>query len=154
MLIKIVSVQRHPQKEILVLEQDYLKRLERLNKTKVITLRPKSDAEEKHMTVREEEKLIQKELADDDKLVVLEEQGREFSTKDLAQFLDHHRRSGTKSLTFLVGGPQGISEGLKSRAGFRWSLSKLTLPHRLVRLILLEALYRSFDVLGGGPYHK
>lgn len=154
MHLKIISIQRHPQKEIQSLEENYLKRLLSMIQVDLITIRPKTTADEKEKTLREEEKLIQRELANDENLVALDSKGKEFSTPELSHLLDKNMKMGTKSLVFLIGGPQGISENLMAKAKVRWSLSKLTFPHRLVRLIILEALYRSMDLLKGGPYHK
>ncbi len=154
MKIKIISLQRHPQKEIEVLESEYLMRLKGMLPVEIVNIRPKSIAEEKEKTLKEEEKLIQKEISKDDHLAVLEAEGKELSTPDLSAFLDKHMRMGTKSLAFLIGGPQGISDAIMKKAILRWSLSKLTFPHRLVRLLIIEALYRSMDYLKGGPYHK
>ncbi|MBI4971605.1 MAG: 23S rRNA (pseudouridine(1915)-N(3))-methyltransferase RlmH [Candidatus Omnitrophica bacterium] len=154
MQIKIISLQRHPQQEIEMLEREYLKRLSVMAKVEVVNIRPKTDARDKAKTLREEEKLIQKILAGDENLVVLDAAGKEMTTPDLSEFLDKHMKSGTKKLTFLIGGPQGLSPALVKRAGLCWALSKLTFPHRLVRLMIIEALYRAMDVVKGGNYHK
>lgn len=154
MKLKIISLQRHPQKEIGILEEAYLNRLRAVTKIEVVNIRPKAEASDKEKTLREEEKLIQKELGEDENLVVLAPEGKEFSTPELAQFLGKKMRQGTKSLVFLIGGPQGVSSKIMERAQLRWSLSRLTFPHRLARLVVIEALYRSMDLLKGGPYHK
>ena len=154
MKIKIISVQRNPQKEIENLEGEFLKRLRSMTKLDLVTIRPKMDANDRDKTLREEEKLIQKELNNNETLVVLDDEGKEFSTPEFSHFLNDHMKKGTKSLAFLIGGPVGISDNLLKQAHFKWSLSRLTFPHRLVRLIVLEALYRGFDLLKGGPYHK
>ena len=154
MKLKIISIQRHPQKEIQTLEEEYLKRLQAMIKVELVTIRPKTSADQKEKTLRDEEKLIQRELTNDENLVVLDPEGKEYTTPELSEILDKNMKVGTKSLAFLIGGPQGISSHLMAKAKIHWSLSKLTFPHRLVRLIVLEALYRGMDILKGGPYHK
>ena len=154
MRIKIISLQRHPQKEVEALENEYLKRLNAMTKVELINIRPKADAHDKEKTLREEEKLIQKALDGDENLVVLDVEGKELTSADLSVFLDKHMKSGTKALTFLIGGPQGLSPDLIKKAKLRWSLSKLTFPHRIVRLLIVEAIYRAMDILKGGNYHK
>jgi len=154
MRIKIISLQRHPQKEVEALEKEYLKRLNGMTKVEMINIRPKADAHDKEKTLREEEKLIQKALAGDENLVVLDVEGKELTSPDLSGFLDKNMKLGTKSLTFLIGGPQGLSPDLVKKAKLRWSLSKLTFPHRIVRLLIIEAIYRAMDILKGGNYHK
>ena len=154
MRIKIISLQRHPQKEVEALEKEYLKRLNAMTKVELVNIRPKADAHDKEKTLREEEKLIQKALAGDENLVVLDVEGKELTSPDLSGFLEKNMKLGTKSLTFLIGGPQGLSPDLVKKAKLRWSLSKLTFPHRIVRLLIIEAIYRAMDILKGGNYHK
>ncbi len=154
MNVKIISVQRHSQKEVEALEQDYFRRLERFLKCEIVTIRPKTDARNKERTLEQEEKLILKELDSNSLLIVLDERGKQKSSKDLSSYFEDQMQRGTKNLCFLIGGPQGVSDSLKKKADWVWALSELTLPHRLVRLFLIEALYRSFDMINEGPYHK
>ena len=86
-------------------------------------------------------------------LVALQVGGKSFSTEQLAQFLQQRARDG-RSVAFCIGGPDGIAPALDSRADLRWSLSALTLPHALVRVIVAEALYRAVSVIKQHPYHR
>jgi 23S rRNA (pseudouridine1915-N3)-methyltransferase len=92
-------------------------------------------------------------LAPREHVVALDEQGKEFSTMELAQWLEQRRRSGL-DLCFVIGGPDGIAEAVFERCQQRWSLSRLTLPHGLVRVLLAEQIYRATTVLAGHPYHR
>jgi len=85
--------------------------------------------------------------------VVLEESGSLWSTEDLARQLKDCRES-SRDLCLLVGGPDGLSDACRARADHSWSLSRLTLPHMLVRIIVAEQLYRAWTVLAGHPYHR
>jgi 23S rRNA (pseudouridine1915-N3)-methyltransferase len=88
-----------------------------------------------------------------DYVVALEVQGRSMSTPELAQWLAE-RMAGGRDLALLVGGPEGLDPRLSSQADFRWSLSPLTWPHGLVRILVAEQLYRAHSLLQGHPYHR
>jgi 23S rRNA (pseudouridine1915-N3)-methyltransferase len=92
-------------------------------------------------------------IADGDYVVALEVGGRAMSTPELARWLSS-RMAGGRNLALLVGGPDGLDAGLSSRADFRWSLSPLTWPHGLVRVMVAEQLYRAHSLLLGHPYHR
>jgi 23S rRNA (pseudouridine1915-N3)-methyltransferase len=86
-------------------------------------------------------------------VVALLENGKAWSTKDLAAKLENWMQRGAP-IAFLVGGPDGLSEACVARANERWSLSALTLPHGLVRVVVAEALYRAWSLLENHPYHR
>src|SRR5215472_16432936 len=88
-----------------------------------------------------------------DYLVALDERGKEFSSPDLAKFIAERAGEGTKKLIFLIGGAYGLDESILQKANHRWSLSKLTFPHQLVRLLLTEQLYRACTILRNEKYH-
>jgi 23S rRNA (pseudouridine1915-N3)-methyltransferase len=88
-----------------------------------------------------------------DYVVALEVTGRAMTTPELAKWLGE-RRAGGRDLAFLIGGPDGLDAALAARADFRWSLSPLTFPHALVRVMVAEQLYRAQSLLQGHPYHR
>ncbi len=88
-----------------------------------------------------------------DILVALDENGIQMSSEQLAGFIQSKGNESTKRIVFLIGGAYGLSEEVLERANFKWSLSKLTFPHQLVRLILAEQLYRAFTILKNEKYH-
>jgi 23S rRNA (pseudouridine1915-N3)-methyltransferase len=92
-------------------------------------------------------------LSKDDYLVALDERGKAFSSEGLAQFIQGRANEGLKNLVFLIGGAYGLDEAVLRRADHRWSLSQLTLPHQLVRLLLAEQLYRACTILRNEKYH-
>ncbi|KXS37430.1 23S rRNA (pseudouridine(1915)-N(3))-methyltransferase RlmH [Modicisalibacter tunisiensis] len=92
-------------------------------------------------------------LRGDELTVALEVGGKAWSTEWLAREADDWRHSG-RDVALLVGGPDGLEPGLSAAADQRWSLSALTLPHPMVRLILAEQLYRAWTLLVGHPYHR
>jgi 23S rRNA (pseudouridine1915-N3)-methyltransferase len=86
-------------------------------------------------------------------VVVLDERGRELTTRELATWLEERRKDG-RDLAFIIGGPDGLSLKVQARADWTLSLSRLTLPHALARVLLLEQLYRAHTVLANHPYHR
>lgn len=102
---------------------------------------------------KKEAELIFQWLKQDDFLVALDEKGKEFSSEDLAEFILIRSNESTKNIVFLIGGAFGLDDSIFQKARIRWSLSKLTFPHQLVRLILAEQLYRACSILRNEKYH-
>ena len=88
-----------------------------------------------------------------DHLVALDERGKQFSSEDLATFIQKRANESTRNLVFLVGGAFGLDQAVLKRADTTWSLSSLVFPHQLVRLILAEQLYRACTILKNEKYH-
>jgi 23S rRNA (pseudouridine1915-N3)-methyltransferase len=103
--------------------------------------------------VREEGDRMLAALDGEREVVALEVTGKALSTAELAARLAIWRREGG-DVAFLVGGPDGLDPRVLARAGLKWSLSRLTLPHGLVRVVVAEALYRAHTLLAGHPYHR
>jgi len=103
--------------------------------------------------VAEEGEALLAALAPEEHVVALEVGGEPWSTADLAARLRALRDEGRRA-AFLIGGPDGLSDACRGRAAAQWSLSRLTLPHPLVRIVLMEQIYRAWTVLGAHPYHR
>jgi|SRR5690349_9965778 len=99
----------------------------------------------------EEKRLIDR--VDDDYLVALDERGKSLTTLELAKWLGQRQQDG-RNLSFVIGGPDGLGPEILKKASLRWSLSALTFPHAMVRVILAEQLYRAHSVLQNHPYHR
>jgi 23S rRNA (pseudouridine1915-N3)-methyltransferase len=93
------------------------------------------------------------ERVGDDYLVALDERGKSLTTQELAGWLSRRQQDG-RDLAFVIGGPDGLGPEILEKASLRWSLSGLTFPHAMVRVILAEALYRAHSVLHNHPYHR
>jgi 23S rRNA (pseudouridine1915-N3)-methyltransferase len=91
--------------------------------------------------------------AGDDYLVALDEHGKSLTTAQLAKWLSERIQEG-RNLSFLIGGPDGLGAEILKKASWRWSLSALTFPHAMVRVLLAEQLYRAHSVLHNHPYHR
>lgn len=103
--------------------------------------------------VQDEGQRIKAAIAKNNRIVVLDVKGKIWSTEQLADRLSDWMQSG-QDISLLVGGPEGLSEECRSLADEKWSLSALTFPHPLVRVILAEQLYRAWSVLRNHPYHR
>ena len=100
-----------------------------------------------------EMQLIDKHLKAGDVIVLLDEHGKEMRSVEFASFLNRQFLAGAKNLIFIVGGPFGFDDALKSKASFLVSLSKMTFSHQMVRLFFTEQLYRAMTILKGESYH-
>ena len=92
-------------------------------------------------------------IAADEQVVLLDEKGRQPASRDLAEKLSAWQSDG-RDLCFVIGGPDGVSQSCRRRADFVWSLSNLTLPHGLARVLFAEQMYRAWSLLTGHPYHR
>jgi len=153
MYLEFLWVGKTKNPHLAALEQDYLRRLQRFVPTQIRALRAISDPDPRRLRERESAALVSA-LRPGFRVIVLDERGRMLSSCDLADWLRAHQRAGTAGLCFLVGGPEGVSESVRERADDRWALSRLTLPHELARVILLEQIYRAFAIILGLPYPR
>lgn len=100
-----------------------------------------------------EGEMLLKQFENSDYVVVLDEKGKEYTSIEMAEWMRSIFVQGYKRLVFVIGGPYGFSEEVYKRANAKISLSKLTFPHQLVRLLFMEQLYRCHTILKGEPYH-
>jgi 23S rRNA (pseudouridine1915-N3)-methyltransferase len=96
---------------------------------------------------------ILKKIAPSDDLILLDEQGKSYSSVSFSEFLQKKMNSGLKNLVLVIGGPYGFSEAIYQRANGKLSLSQMTFSHQMVRLFIIEQLYRGFTILKNEPYH-
>jgi 23S rRNA (pseudouridine1915-N3)-methyltransferase len=102
---------------------------------------------------KKEAELIFQYLKGDDYLIALDEHGKQVSSEGLSQILQQRSNESVKNLVFLIGGAFGLHDDVLNKAKFKWSLSQLTFPHQLVRLILAEQVYRACTILRNEKYH-
>lgn len=103
--------------------------------------------------LEKEATLIMTAIPSGSRIIALDIGGTSFNSEQLAQRLEQLQQT-TSHLCFLIGGPEGLIPAIVARSNERWSLSELTLPHPLVRIVLLEALYRAWSIISNHPYHK
>ncbi|MEG1498568.1 MAG: 23S rRNA (pseudouridine(1915)-N(3))-methyltransferase RlmH [Bacteroidales bacterium] len=101
-----------------------------------------------------EAELMEKYIEKADFIVLLDERGTEYGSKEFANFLQKQMNKGIRTLMFVVGGPYGFSESIYAKAQEKISLSRMTFSHQMIRLLFTEQLYRGFSILKGEPYHN
>lgn len=135
--------------------QEYAKRLPSDCALELVEINPghraKNTSKEKAM--QQEAEALKKAIRPQDHVVALDVKGKPWSTEQLAENLSNWRMQGG-DVALLIGGPDGMTQDVLSLAKQRWSLSNLTLPHPLVRVLMAEQLYRAWSILQGHPYHK
>ena len=119
---------------------------------KEIALGQRSGSDTKQAIAKEGERMAAA-LPNSPYVVALQVNGREMSSEQLAKFLQARANDG-RDVVFCIGGPDGLAAQIDARADFKWSLSSLTLPHALARVIVAEALYRAVSIVKGHPYHR
>ena len=100
-----------------------------------------------------EGKIILSKISNSDRLILLDENGQEMNSVGFSNFLQKQMNSGLKRLVLVIGGPYGFSEDVYKKASSKLALSKMTFSHQMVRLFIIEQLYRSFTILKNEPYH-
>ena len=150
--IWIGKTKRLPIRELV---REYLERISRFAPAEVTELRDRNEVGSDPRVI------IDKEGADilgrttaDPFVVVLDERGRQLDSIKLAELIERHRISGTKQMTFVLGGHGGISDLVRKRADLVLSLSRMTLTHELARVLLMEQVYRAFTIIHDLPYQK
>ncbi|MDR5867076.1 23S rRNA (pseudouridine(1915)-N(3))-methyltransferase RlmH [Halomonas koreensis] len=135
--------------------EEYRKRLPRdfALELEEIAPGPRGKNADTRRAVSQEAERIRARLKGDERLVALEVGGKAWSTEQLARQAEDWRLEG-RDVALLVGGPDGLDPALSAAADQRWSLSPLTLPHPLVRILLAEQLYRAWTLMVGHPYHR
>ena len=133
---------------------EYLKRMPREAMVEIVEIKPDKRAQGKNSaTVQEAEAKRIIEACGRDYLIALDERGAEVTTLQLAERMESWLGNG-RDVALVIGGADGLHTDIKSRADWLWSLSKLTLPHGMVRVLLAEQLYRAWTVINNHPYHR
>ena len=132
--------------------EEYAGRVRRYCPLEILEAREEKGAQAALMRERECERLARL-IPKGGKLVVLDERGEAMSSPELAGFLSKSRDQGTGDLVFAIGGAFGFTDGFRSQAFKAISLSRMTLTHQMVRVFLLEQIYRGFSIMNGEPYH-
>ncbi len=159
MQINIIAVGKVKENYLKAGIEEYLKRLTSYAKVKIIEVSEEGAPED--IGEKEKEKILLKEgerilsqIKEGDYLIVLDIKGDNLSSEQLAAKINNLALYGKSSLTFLIGSSYGLSNEVKRRADYSLSFSRLTFPHQLIRLILLEQIYRTFKINRNEPYHK
>ncbi len=159
MRIKIICVGKLKEKYLVHAAQEYIKRLGRYCKLECIEVRDEkiqenySEAQKQKAVALEGERIL-KHLGNEGKIATLEIHGKQLTSDAFAETIHQLGVTGTSSITFIIGGSLGLSPEVLARSTWRLSFSKMTFPHQLFRVMLLEQIYRSFKINHHETYHK
>ena len=159
MKIKIVTVGKLKEKYLKDGIAEYSKRISRFAKLEMIELADEktpdkaSEIENQKILETEGARILSK-VGERDFVLVLAIEGKTFSSEEFSKQLEEASIKGYSTLTFIIGGSVGLAPGVKNRANLSVSFGRLTLPHQLMRLVLVEQIYRAFTIQQGSPYHK
>jgi len=155
MTIKLLTIGKTDHKELQSLINEYTRRLGfYINFS--LDIIPDIKNSKNLSEARQKEKegdLILGKLKTTDVLILLDENGKQYDSVDFSNYLQKHMNSGIKQLVFAIGGPYGFSEAVYQKANGKVSLSKMTFSHQMIRLFVIEQLYRGFTILKNEPYH-
>lgn len=156
MKIKIISIGSTAKSFLIEGENEYLKRLQHYSKVERVELPDvkHSGSKSKNQIKQEEGEMILKSIDVGSLIVLLDEKGKEMSSRKFSEWLQTRLNQGGKEITFIVGGAYGFSEEVYNRAAEKLSLSQMTFSHQMVRMFFLEQLYRAFTILRNEPYHN
>ena len=153
MKIEIIQVAPTKNKSTLALEEDYESRLKKMCQLSVKTLKA-SKSDQRQRVQEEEKESILAALNTAATTVLLDERGKQFTSPELAKFIEKERDFGSGKLQFIIGGSHGTHPEIHEKADHILSFSKMTFPHELIRVFLKEQIYRGLCILAGKPYHK
>lgn len=155
MTIKLLAIGKTDSKPLQALISDYEIRLHhyvRFELETISDIKNVKNLSEVQQKEKEGEQILKK-LVPTDILVLLDENGKQFSSIDFSKYLQKNMNSGIKQLVFALGGPYGFSDAIYEKAQGKISLSKMTFSHQMVRLFVVEQVYRAFTILRKEPYH-
>ncbi|WP_343338134.1 Ribosomal RNA large subunit methyltransferase H [Terrisporobacter petrolearius] len=159
MRISIVCVGKIKEKYLKLGIDEFSKRLSKYCKLEVMELddekAPENLSDKEMLMIKDKEgKKILSKIKDNAHVIALAIDGKNLSSEELADTIDNLGVRGTSHIVFVIGGSLGLSEEVLRRANYKLSFSKMTFPHQLMRLILLEQIYRAYRINNGEPYHK
>ena len=155
MRIKLLAIGKTDNKSLQTLIQVYEQRLKHYIKFELYIVPDiKNSKNLSHEQQKKKEgEMILKEIQATDQLILLDEMGQEFRSIEFSRFLQKKMNSGIKQLVFVIGGPYGFSDKVYQKANGKVSFSKMTFSHQMIRLFVVEQIYRAFTILKNEPYH-
>ena len=156
MRIRLLWVGKTKHPEIRSLVADYLERIRRLVPCEVIESRDlsKTGTRETVRLIESEGKELSRHIPENSRLVALDEKGSQFTSLDFAKWLESEQNRGARSITFVIGGPEGLSSKITNGAHLMLSLGKMTWTHDMCRVLVTEQIYRALCIIRKIPYHK
>ncbi len=155
MKITLLAIGKTDDKNLQILCEQYIKRLKHYITFSLEIIPDIKNAKNLSETLQKQQEgtEILKRLSNSDTLLLLDENGKSYSSEKFSVFLQKKMNSGLKNLVFVIGGPYGFSEEIYKRSNGKLSLSEMTFSHQMVRLFFIEQLYRGYTILRNEPYH-
>lgn len=159
MRITCITVGKIKEKYFTMAIEEYAKRLSRYCKLEIIELADEktpdnaSELMEEQIKQKEGERIL-KSIKDDAYVIALAIEGKQLDSVELSEKIAKLGVDGSSHITFIIGGSLGLSKEVLARADYKLSFSKMTFPHQLMRVVLLEQIYRAYRIMNGEPYHK
>ena len=154
MNIKLIYISKNKSNNIESLVNNYEKKINHFINYQSIGLKNKNQFSEKQLIQKSDSDLILKNINADDMVILIDENGKEYSTNEFSKFISNRIMDRTKNLIFIIGGAYGFSNELKELFKMKISLSKLTFSHDMARLFFCEQLYRALTIVNNIPYHN
>ncbi|MGL4977471.1 MAG: 23S rRNA (pseudouridine(1915)-N(3))-methyltransferase RlmH [Cetobacterium sp.] len=155
MNINIICIGKIKDKYILDGIQEFAKRLQAFGKLKVIELKEDGNDSNRNISIEKESKAILETLEKNKGFkILLDISGKNYSSEEMANHIEKIGVNGDSTINFIIGGSYGVSEEIRKISDLRLSFSKMTFPHQLMRLILIEQIYRWFSIIKNTKYHK
>mgnify|MGYP002827101868 FL=1 len=154
MNIKLIYISKNKSNNIESLVNNYEKKINHFINYQSIGLKNKNQFSEKKLIQKSDSDLILKNINADDMVILIDENGKEYSTNEFSKFISNRIMDRTKNLIFIIGGAYGFSNELKGLFKLKISLSKLTFSHDMARLFFCEQLYRALTIVNNIPYHN
>lgn len=151
-MLKIICIGKLKEKYLKDAQDEYLKRLSKYTQIQIIEL-DDSNIDDEKVALEQEKTKILKYLNSKDYIITLEIEGNQLTSIELANKIDKTLINNS-DITFIIGGSHGIHDEIKDKSNYKLSFSKLTFPHQLFRVLLLEQIYRSYKILNNEKYHK
>lgn len=148
-MIKILCVGKMKERGMLQLQEEYLKRLSRFNKVELIELKEGNPSFEDKRLIDDESSRLLQQIKSDDTVIIFDVSSKQLDSVEFSHLVDQNPH-----IVIVLGGSLGFNDELLSRANYKISMSNMTFPHLLARIMVLEQLYRSYKIINNQTYHK
>jgi len=154
--IRIIYIGKDKKNHHSEAEQLYQKRINNYLPIELVKLKPQKYSQSLSAgEIRsKEEKIFEKELGTDSRVILMDEKGKTYNSMKFSKFIEKQTNLGGRTLSFVIGGAYGFSKSMKQKYPEKIALSSLTFAHHLARMVLLEQIYRAFTILNNEPYHN
>ena len=158
-MIKIIAIGKLKEKASVALVEEYVKRIRPFSKIEMIEVNDQkipqnASLKEEEMVLLKEGRDVLSKIKEDEFVILLDLHGKYMTSEEFSSYIDTLFTDGKSTITFVIGGSLGVSKELVERSNFRFKLSPLTFPHQIVRILLVEQIYRAFMIMKGSTYHK